>query len=97
MIGIGKYIRHTLAWLAGVTVTALVGWLEPLGIRITAEDVAVLEGGVTVVGLILTGVVYSLAEKWLKRFQWLDLEGWADRLQTHRQALDARHHSRVAP
>lgn len=72
---LGKYARHAAAWI----VAAVVAWI---GIEITAEVQADLVADVTVALVALMGVIYAWAEKWMKRWRWLDPEGYAERADT---------------
>jgi hypothetical protein len=77
----GKYIRHWIAVLVGTIFVWLLDKLPALQTYIPAETLAGVQetivGVLTVQGLIVWGIVYAWAEKWLKRFPTLDPEGVA--------------------
>lgn len=73
MDGLGKYIRHTIAALMAAIVGYITAALATQGIEVPG-DIAVG------FGTFLTFVVYAFVEKFLKRFPWLDLEGYAEYL-----------------
>lgn len=78
----GKYVRHLLAVLLGFFFGAITAWLKAeWGYSVPEDQVATLVDAL--VSLLEPGVmvgVYAVTEKYLKRFAWLDLEGWIDRL-----------------
>lgn len=86
----GKYIRHA----TGMLVAAIFGTLLPLlGINPelfdpdqAAQFTQMKDAFETALYIFGTFVWYPLTEKWLKRFKWLDLQGWIDRLWLKKEA-----------
>lgn len=89
---IGKYIRHASAWAVGLFIAFLADWA---GVAVTADQEATLVSGLTVLGMLLIGVVYSFTEKWLKRFKWVDPEAWAERVWSKKAADHSEHDIRA--
>lgn len=86
----GKYIRHGAAWLIGL----LVGFIAAtFGVEVTDGQTFALTEGLTALGLIIIGIGYSYAEKWLKRFRWLDPEAWVERIWAKEAASTTAHTS----
>jgi hypothetical protein len=84
----GKYIRHLLAAIIGVLVGAVVAVLgKYLGADFTPEQIEGFTDALT--NALLPGVtlwLYAWSEKYLKRFAWLDPEGFTDRLRLKQQS-----------
>jgi hypothetical protein len=77
--GIGKYVRHLIGALAGGMAAVVVSQLAGVGIQLDPETADALEQVTGGLLLAVSTVGYAWAEKYLKRFEWLDPEGAADR------------------
>lgn len=82
----GKYIRHGIAVLVSALLTFLITLTgavpDPDQVQGAAEGVA----SVLAPGIML--VAYAWVEKFLKRFRFLDTEGWIDRTWLKAEAED---------
>jgi hypothetical protein len=84
MVSAGPYIRHAAAVIVGIFFTWLVDLLPWITTYVPEEQIVgiqdALVGFITLTGLVVFGVVYAWAEKFLKRFGWIDPQGFTDRL-----------------
>lgn len=80
MDGLGKYIRLLIAAAVGGALSFLV---LKTGLPLSAEQQLA-------VAAFVTTAVYSVVAKWLKRFPWLDLEGYTEYLDAKNGAASLR-------
>lgn len=80
MNGFGKIVRHLIGAGVGGAVGAIVAFLAGHGVEVDPDVAADLTVHITN-ALVLASTVggYAIVEKLLKRFRWLDVEGWIDR------------------
>lgn len=83
----GKLLRHGIGALVGSLLGALTALLAGQGVEIDPGAVAETAASLTnALVLFVTLFGYAIAEKFLKRFAWLDKEGWIDRLWLKKEA-----------
>lgn len=79
---IGKYLRHGIGAAVGALLGALVATLAGRGITVDPDQVAgAAEALTNALTLFVTVFGYAAAEKFLRRFPWLDRIGYIERMK----------------
>lgn len=89
MEGLGKYVRHFIAAAIGAIVAFVVGQAAANGLDVNTDPAAYAGTVEAITGFVML-FVYAMLEKFLKRFPWLDLEGYAMRQQAKQAAGTVR-------
>lgn len=94
----GKFIRHGIGALIGGLLGSLVALLQGQGVEVdpgaVAEATDALANAIT---LAVTIFGYAAVEKFLKRFKFLDTEGWIDRIWLKKEARVAENNPLYEP